>query len=102
MSQFGQLGLQYRLVPRIVHQAKVVGKFRVETDDEKIFLERNRVRLQEISADKGAGAPDRFDEVCPKRIQFGGGRGGRGGLSGFLNGFPWCGASSGWLRRRGR
>ena len=43
VAQFRQLGLQQRVVARIVHQAEMILKFRVETDDQNVFLKRNRI-----------------------------------------------------------
>jgi hypothetical protein len=43
MAELGEFGLEQRVVARVVHEAKMVGKFRIEANREQIFVERNRI-----------------------------------------------------------
>ena len=49
VAEFRELGCEQRVVARVVHQAEVVRKFRIEADDQDILLERHRMGVEQDS-----------------------------------------------------
>ena len=74
MAEFGELGLEQRMVARVVHETKMILKFRVEADGQDIFLKRNRIRVHKITARERADAANGLDQFCPQPGQIGGNR----------------------------
>ena len=68
MAEFGQLGLQQRVVARVVHQAEVVRELRIEADGEDVLRERNRMRFEQVAAGERAGPADGLDHVAPRVV----------------------------------
>jgi hypothetical protein len=66
MAQFGQLGLQERVVPRVVHQADVMLKLAVKSDDKNVLRKGNRMGLEQIASHKWAGAAHGFHQLTPQ------------------------------------
>ena len=64
----------------------MVGKFRVKTDGQKVLVEQNRMRFEQITSRERTRAPDGIDDLVPEPLQLaiatgthvcGGQRGGR-------------------------
>ena len=66
VAEFGEFRLQQRVVARVVHEAEMIFKFRVEADDENIFLERHRMRVHKIAARERADPAHGFDKLRPQ------------------------------------
>ena len=72
MAKLREFGLQQRVVARVVHQTKVIFKFGIETNREQIFVERNRLRIHEITAGERTDAANGFNQPGPQPGQVGG------------------------------
>jgi len=67
--EFAQFGLNECAALGVVHKLKVLGKFGIETDDQKIFAERDRMRFQQITSGERTGASDSLDDLVPELLQ---------------------------------
>ena len=67
--EFAQFGLNQCAALGVVHQLKVLGKFGIETDGQKIFVERNRMRFQQITSGERTGPSDSIDDLVPELFQ---------------------------------
>ena len=78
MTEFGELGLEQRVIARVVHETKMILEFGVEADGQDVFLKRNRICVHEITARERADAANGFNQFCPQPGQVGGNRSGFG------------------------
>ena len=67
--EFAQFGLNQGPALGVVHQFKVLGKFGIETDGQKIFAERDWMRFQQITSGERTGASDSLNDFVPKLLQ---------------------------------
>ena len=74
MAKLREFGLEQRVVARIVHEAKVIFKFGIETNRKNVFLERNRLGIHEITAGERTDAANGFNQLGPQPGQIGGDR----------------------------
>ena len=65
MSQFLQLSLEQRVRLRVVHQFHLVGELGIKTDRQDIPLERQGMRVAEVTACKRARPPDSVQQLLP-------------------------------------
>ena len=54
------------MVPGIVHQPDMIFKLGIETNREHVFIERNGMGFEQISARELADAPDAFEKLGPQ------------------------------------
>ena len=71
MAKLREFGLEQRVVARVVHQAQVIFKFRIETDRKNIFLKRNRLGIHKITAGERTDPANRVHQFDPKSGQVG-------------------------------
>lgn len=68
VAQFSQLGLKQRVVPRIVYETTMVVELGIKADGEQAFLERHRMRFEQIGADERARASGGIHELGPQGL----------------------------------
>ena len=66
VAEFGEFGLEQRVIARVVHQAEVIGKFRIEANRENVFVERNRIGVHEITSRERTDAANGFNQLGPQ------------------------------------
>src|SRR5262245_6890795 len=64
-----QLRLNQGKVARVVDQVQVICEFRIEANRENIFLERNRMRLQQVTPRKGTHSTNCLNDHPPDRLK---------------------------------
>ena len=66
VSQLLQLALEQRVRFGVVHQFHLVGELGIKADRQDILLERQGMRVAEVTAGKRAGPPDSSSNCCHK------------------------------------
>src|SRR5688572_9799866 len=72
VSQLLQLALEQRVRFGVVHQFHLIGKLGIKADRQDVFLERQGMRVAEITACKGAGSADGLEQLMPQRLKIDG------------------------------